>query len=168
MAASLAAPSGPATAWLTPWLAQLPPPAGDLAAVQQRGRRALAEQPLPGSRDEAWRFTDLSLLAQLSLAPAGAAAPAGARDSWASRERSVKRQASSREPGSGCSARARRPRCCTAARSPAGGGSWASQGVSQAVAGPEGAARLAAIQPTSAGVRGSAASRAASSSSTQS
>ena len=71
MAASLAAPSGPATAWLTPWLAQLPPPAGDLAAVQQRGRRALAEQPLPGSRDEAWRFTDLSLLAQL---PRGAVA----------------------------------------------------------------------------------------------
>ena len=75
MAASLAAPSGPATAWLNPWLAQLPPPAGDLAAVQQRGRRALAEQPLPGGRDEAWRFTDLSLLAQLPLAPATAAEP---------------------------------------------------------------------------------------------
>jgi FeS assembly protein SufD len=75
MAASLAAPSGPATAWLTPWLAQLPPPAGDLAAVQQRARRALAEQPLPGGRDEAWRFTDLSLLAQLPLAPATAAEP---------------------------------------------------------------------------------------------
>ncbi|MFM7435353.1 MAG: ABC transporter permease, partial [Vulcanococcus sp.] len=75
MGASLAAPAGRASAWLTPWLAQLPPPAGELAAVQQRGRRALAEQPLPGAREEAWRFTDLSLLAQLPLQPASAAAP---------------------------------------------------------------------------------------------
>lgn len=75
MGASLAAPAGRASAWLTPWLAQLPPPAGELAAVQQRGRRALAEQPLPSAREEAWRFTDLSLLAQLPLQPAGAAAP---------------------------------------------------------------------------------------------
>lgn len=75
MGASLAAPAGRASAWLTPWLAQLPPPAGDLAAVQQRGRRALAEQPLPSAREEAWRFTDLSLLAQLPLQPASAAAP---------------------------------------------------------------------------------------------
>ena len=75
MGASLAAPAGRASAWLTPWLAQLPPPAGELAAVQQRGRRALAEQPLPSAREEAWRFTDLSLLAQLPLQPASAAAP---------------------------------------------------------------------------------------------
>ena len=75
MGASLAAPAGRASAWLTPWLAQLPSPAGDLAAVQQRGRRALAEQPLPGAREEAWRFTDLSLLAQLPLQPAITAAP---------------------------------------------------------------------------------------------
>ena len=75
MGASLAAPVGRTTAWLTPWLAQLPPPAGDLAAVQQRGRRALAEQPLPSAREEAWRFTDLSLLAQLPLQPATAAEP---------------------------------------------------------------------------------------------
>ncbi len=75
MGASLAAPAGRASAWLTPWLAQLPPPAGELAAVQQRGRRALAEQPLPSAREEAWRFTDLSLLAQLPLQPATAAAP---------------------------------------------------------------------------------------------
>lgn len=75
MGASLAAPAGRTSAWLTPWLGQLPPPAGDLAAVQQRGRRALAEQPLPGSREEAWRFTDLSLLAQLPLQPASAAEP---------------------------------------------------------------------------------------------
>ena len=75
MGASLAAAPGRDTAWLTPWLAQLPPPAGDLATVQQRGRRALAEQPLPSARQEDWRFTDLSLLAQLPLAPASAAAP---------------------------------------------------------------------------------------------
>jgi len=75
MGASLAAPAGRASAWLTPWLAQLPPPAGELAAVQQRGRRALAEQPLPSAREEAWRFTDLSLLAQLPLQPASSAAP---------------------------------------------------------------------------------------------
>ncbi|MEY4431752.1 MAG: Fe-S cluster assembly protein SufD [Cyanobacteriota bacterium] len=75
MGASLAAPVGRTTAWLTPWLAQLPPPAGDLAAVQQRGRRALAEQPLPSAREEAWRFTDLSLLAHLPLQPATAAEP---------------------------------------------------------------------------------------------
>ena len=70
---------------------------------------------------DAERFADARR--RINRLPLGSAALAGCRGSWASSERSVKRQASSREPGSGCSARARRPRCCTAARSPAGGGS---------------------------------------------
>ena len=78
MGTSLAAAPGRDTAWLTPWLAQLPPPAGDLAAVQQRGRRALAEQPLPSARQEDWRFTDLSLLEQLHQAPGAGDAAAAA------------------------------------------------------------------------------------------
>ena len=63
-----AAPAAAANAWLQTWLEQLPPPSGVLAAVQQRGRQALAEQPLPSARQEEWRFTDLSLLSRLPLA----------------------------------------------------------------------------------------------------
>jgi FeS assembly protein SufD len=62
----------PRAPWLEPWLEGLPAAAGPLEAVQTRGRRALREQPLPSSRQEDWRFTDLSLLLQLPLAPAAA------------------------------------------------------------------------------------------------
>ena len=79
MTASLAAaPSGAATAWLQPWLEKLPAPSGALAAVQQRGRHALAAQPLPSARQEQWRFTDLSLLSRLPLHLTAAPAPAPA------------------------------------------------------------------------------------------
>jgi FeS assembly protein SufD len=57
------------TAWVQAWLEALPAPAGPLDAVQRRGRQALQQQPAPSSRDEDWRFTDLSLLADLPLAP---------------------------------------------------------------------------------------------------
>ena len=80
MTASLSTPGSSVmgrSAWLEPWLAALPAPAGPLETVQVRGRRALREQPLPSSRQEDWRFTDLSLLQQLQQAPgAGDAAPA--------------------------------------------------------------------------------------------
>ena len=71
MTASLSAPGSSVmgrSAWLEPWLATLPAPSGSLEAVQVRGRRALREQPLPSSRQEDWRFTDLSLLQQLEQA----------------------------------------------------------------------------------------------------
>ena len=78
MTASLTAPSGGRTAWIEAWLANLPAPAGALAPVQERGRQALTDRPLPSSRQEEWRFTDLSLLQDLPLtaATAPAAAPA--------------------------------------------------------------------------------------------
>ena len=66
MTASLSAPTHRA-AWLEHWLSELPPAAGPLAAVQQRGRDALAQQGVPSSRMEDWRFTDLSLLKGLPL-----------------------------------------------------------------------------------------------------
>ncbi|MBM5806268.1 MAG: Fe-S cluster assembly protein SufD [Cyanobacteria bacterium M_surface_10_m2_179] len=59
--------------WVEPWLAALPAPAGELGPVQQRGRAALARTPLPAARAEEWRFTDLSLLAQLPVASVAAA-----------------------------------------------------------------------------------------------
>jgi hypothetical protein len=75
MSASVtAAPAGLA-GWTHRWLDALPAPAGALAPVQERGRRALAELPPPSSRQEDWRFTDLGLLLQL---PLGSATPAAA------------------------------------------------------------------------------------------
>jgi hypothetical protein len=81
MTASLSAPGSSVmgrSAWLEPWLATLPAPSGPLEAVQVRGRRALREQPLPSSRQEDWRFTDLSLLQQLEQAPGAGDAAAAA------------------------------------------------------------------------------------------
>ena len=72
MTASLTAPTPGLGGWTRDWLAALPAPSGDLAAVQERGRLALAELPVPGSRQEDWRFTDLSLLAGLELTQATA------------------------------------------------------------------------------------------------
>ena len=81
MTASLSAPTQRA-AWLEHWLSELPPAAGPLAAVQQRGRDALAQQGVPSSRMEDWRFTDLSLLKGLPLgAPQAAQPSAGASGS---------------------------------------------------------------------------------------
>ncbi len=74
MTASLSAPTHRA-AWLEQWLSQLPPASGALAAVQQRGREALAEQGVPSSRSEDWRFTDLSLLQGIPLGAPSAANP---------------------------------------------------------------------------------------------
>lgn len=54
-----------APAWSQALLQALPPAAGVLAPVQQRGRQALAESPLPSRRDEAWRFTPLEVLTAL-------------------------------------------------------------------------------------------------------
>ena len=73
MAPSLTAPAAARGAWVEPWLQALPAPSGELAPVQQRGRAALAATPLPPARAEDWRFTDLSLLAQLPIAVAAAA-----------------------------------------------------------------------------------------------
>jgi Fe-S cluster assembly protein SufD len=60
-------PSRPAVAaaWSQALLQTLPPEAGVLAPVQQRGRQGLAGLPLPGRRDEAWRFTPLDVLTAL-------------------------------------------------------------------------------------------------------
>jgi FeS assembly protein SufD len=73
MAASLAAPAPAKGAWLDRWLAAAPASSGELALVQQRGREALRQQPIPSSRNEAWRFTDLALLQTLPLTAAPAA-----------------------------------------------------------------------------------------------
>ena len=62
MAASLAAPAPAKGAWLETWLAAAPAASGELALVQQRGREALRQQPIPSIRNEDWRFTDLALL----------------------------------------------------------------------------------------------------------
>ena len=51
--------------WTSDLLARLPAPSGPLAAVQARGREALAALPAPSRRQEAWRFTDLALLVGL-------------------------------------------------------------------------------------------------------
>ncbi|QVV66588.1 Fe-S cluster assembly protein SufD [Synechococcus sp. LA31] len=78
MAASLAAPAPAKGAWLETWLAAAPAASGELALVQQRGREALRQQPIPSSRNEDWRFTDLALLQTLPLtaaSPAPAALP---------------------------------------------------------------------------------------------
>lgn len=78
MAASLAAPAPAKGAWLETWLAAAPAASGELALVQQRGREALRQQPIPSSRNEYWRFTDLALLQTLPLtaaSPAPAALP---------------------------------------------------------------------------------------------
>ncbi|MFM7651828.1 MAG: SufD family Fe-S cluster assembly protein [Vulcanococcus sp.] len=77
MTASLTAPVAGLSGWTRDWLAALPSPHGDLAPVQQRGREALAALPVPASRQEDWRFTDLSLLATL---PPTQAAASGAAD----------------------------------------------------------------------------------------
>lgn len=64
----LAVPAAPGVSqlgWSDRLLAALGDPCGPLAPVQQRGRLALAAMPLPGRRDEAWRFTDLSRLTAL-------------------------------------------------------------------------------------------------------
>lgn len=74
MPASLTAPTAARAAWLEAWLAGLPPAAGDLQRVQERGRESLARLPLPSGRQEDWRFTDLSLLAALPLHQPAAAA----------------------------------------------------------------------------------------------
>jgi FeS assembly protein SufD len=81
MSASLAAPAAAKGAWLDAWLADLPAASGELAPVQERGRQALRQSSIPSARHEDWRFTDLSLLQALPLAPAdpatsGLSAPA--------------------------------------------------------------------------------------------
>ena len=81
MSASLAAPTSTKGAWLDAWLADLPAARGELAPVQERGRQALRQRSIPSARHEDWRFTDLSLLQALPLAPAdpatsGLSAPA--------------------------------------------------------------------------------------------
>ncbi|MEY3767286.1 MAG: Fe-S cluster assembly protein SufD, partial [Cyanobacteriota bacterium] len=76
MPASLAAPAAAKGAWLDAWLATAPAASGELALVQQRGREALRQRPMPSGRDEDWRFTDLSLLQTLPLTAASAAAAA--------------------------------------------------------------------------------------------
>ena len=73
MAASLAAPAPAKGAWLETWLDAAPAASGELALVQQRGREALRQQPIPSSRNEDWRFTDLALLQTLPLTAAEAA-----------------------------------------------------------------------------------------------
>jgi FeS assembly protein SufD len=70
MAASLVAPAPAKGAWLETWLAAAPAASGELALVQQRGREALRQQPIPSIRNEDWRFTDLALLQTLPLTAA--------------------------------------------------------------------------------------------------
>ena len=74
MSASLAVPTSSKAAWLESWLTGLPAPNGELQQVQQRGRDALSRLPLPSSRQEDWRFTDLGLLSSLPLAQSAAPA----------------------------------------------------------------------------------------------
>jgi FeS assembly protein SufD len=66
-----------ASTWVTSFLERLPAPAGELEAVQWRGREALSRQPLPSRRQEDWRFTDLAPLTALAPAPAPSSAQAG-------------------------------------------------------------------------------------------
>ncbi len=67
-----------ASTWVTSFLERLPAPAGELEAVQWRGREALSRQPLPSRRQEDWRFTDLAPLTALAPAPA----PSTTQVSW--------------------------------------------------------------------------------------
>lgn len=66
--------------WISDLVARLPAPAGPLAAVQGRGREALAALQAPSRRQEAWRFTDLALLAGLDLNPRAALSRGNATD----------------------------------------------------------------------------------------
>ncbi len=66
--------------WTSDLLARLPAPSGPLAAVQARGRQALAALQTPSRRQEAWRFTDLALLAGLQLNPSSALSRGDATD----------------------------------------------------------------------------------------
>ena len=79
--AQVPAASGGLEGWTRQLLECLPAAAGPLAAVQERGRAALAALPVPSSRQEDWRFTDLSLLTGLEPAAAGAAGQAAAQTS---------------------------------------------------------------------------------------
>lgn len=78
---ALAAPVGSLGAtWAAALLANLPPNQADagadcgtdplaaalLAAVRERGRKGLIDRPLPSRREEAWRFTDPSLLSAIA------------------------------------------------------------------------------------------------------
>jgi hypothetical protein len=67
--------SAAASTWVNAFLDALPAPAGELEAVQWRGREALARQPLPSRRQEDWRFTDLAALTALSPVPASSTGP---------------------------------------------------------------------------------------------
>ncbi len=64
-----------ASTWVNSFLERLPAPAGELEAVQWRGREALSRQPLPSRRQEDWRFTDLAPLTALAPAPAPSTTP---------------------------------------------------------------------------------------------
>ena len=68
MVASTASPKTLA-GWTGDLLAQLPAPSGPLTDVQRRGRLALSALAPPSRHQEAWRFTDLTLLASLDLGP---------------------------------------------------------------------------------------------------
>ena len=69
--------------WTSDLLARLPAPSGPLAAVQGRGRGALAALQGPSRRQEAWRFTDLALLVGLNLNPSAALSSGSAADGFA-------------------------------------------------------------------------------------
>ena len=69
--------------WTSDLLARLPAPSGPLAAVQGRGRGALAALQGPSRRQEAWRFTDLALLVGLNLNPSAALSSDSAADGFA-------------------------------------------------------------------------------------
>ena len=64
VAAPVSAP-GAAMAWAEALRDALPLAQGSLAPVRERGRRGLAERPMPGRRQESWRFTDLAALLAL-------------------------------------------------------------------------------------------------------
>ncbi|WP_255094143.1 SufD family Fe-S cluster assembly protein [Synechococcus sp. J7-Johnson] len=66
-----------ASTWITNFLERLPAPAGELEAVQWRGREALSRQPLPSRRQEDWRFTDLAPLTALAPVPSPSSAQVG-------------------------------------------------------------------------------------------
>jgi len=78
MTAALSSSAAGLAGWTQRWLKDLPEPAGELAPVQERGRRALTELTPPSSRQEDWRFTDLALLLQLPTASVGTAETATA------------------------------------------------------------------------------------------
>ena len=76
-------PAKSLASWTSDLLARLPVPSGPLAAVQGRGRGALAALQGPSRRQEAWRFTDLALLAGLNLNPSAALSSGSAADGFA-------------------------------------------------------------------------------------